>query len=206
MRVGITSGLKRVARVAKSSIKGRSRREKLSAAWRGTRVCAISEQLEQRTLLSVSPTFSGLTSPTVTYGTNTATLSGTITAGSLIPTGSVLISISGVSWTVGTSINASTGAFSIGFDTHFLKASASPHVVTYSYPGDANFSAIADTSHTLTVDPAALSVTWPNPAAIPVGTTLGADQLNATANGVGTFTYSPPIGTVALISSAMIRE
>jgi len=40
------------------------------------------------------------------------------------------------------------------------------------------------------------TVTWAAPAPIPVGTPLGAAQLNATANVPGTFAYTPPAGTV----------
>ena len=44
--------------------------------------------------------------------------------------------------------------------------------------------------------PSALSVTWANPADIVYGTTLGPQQLNATATVAGTFVYNPPPGTV----------
>src|SRR5439155_1322542 len=39
-------------------------------------------------------------------------------------------------------------------------------------------------------------ITWANPAAITYGTPLGAAQLNATADVLGTFSYSPAAGTV----------
>ena len=38
-------------------------------------------------------------------------------------------------------------------------------------------------------------ITWPNPAAIAVGTALSATQLNASTTTAGTFVYSPPAGT-----------
>ena len=40
------------------------------------------------------------------------------------------------------------------------------------------------------------TVTWANPADILYGTNLSGAQLDATANVAGTFTYSPPLGTV----------
>jgi predicted outer membrane repeat protein len=40
------------------------------------------------------------------------------------------------------------------------------------------------------------SVTWPKPADIAYGTPLGPDQLNAQAGVAGTFTYTPPAGTM----------
>jgi hypothetical protein len=44
-------------------------------------------------------------------------------------------------------------------------------------------------------------LTWPTPAAIPHTTPLGSGQLNATANVPGTFTYSPPAGTLLAAGS-----
>ncbi|MFM8765288.1 MAG: hypothetical protein ACKOEZ_10700, partial [Spartobacteria bacterium] len=40
------------------------------------------------------------------------------------------------------------------------------------------------------------SLTWSTPSAIGYGTALGASQLNATANVLGNFTYTPPAGTI----------
>jgi sugar lactone lactonase YvrE len=45
-------------------------------------------------------------------------------------------------------------------------------------------------------DPIIPTITWANPAAITYGTPLSADQLNATASVPGSFSYSPPPGTV----------
>jgi hypothetical protein len=51
---------------------------------------------------------------------------------------------------------------------------------------------------TVTIDVALATpvVTWATPAAIVYGTALSTTQLNATANVAGTFTYTPPAGTV----------
>ncbi|MEI7815589.1 MAG: MBG domain-containing protein, partial [Desulfuromonadales bacterium] len=51
-------------------------------------------------------------------------------------------------------------------------------------------------SWTLTINKAASVISWATPAAITYGTALTATQLNATANVPGTFSYSPPLGTV----------
>jgi GDSL-like Lipase/Acylhydrolase family len=48
----------------------------------------------------------------------------------------------------------------------------------------------------LTVLKATPVITWAVPAPVPLGTVLGATQLNATANVAGVFTYSPKAGTV----------
>src|SRR5262249_58410794 len=45
-------------------------------------------------------------------------------------------------------------------------------------------------------------ITWATPADITYGTALGATQLNATANTLGTFVYTPISGTVLNAGSA----
>ncbi|MGZ8397910.1 MAG: PxKF domain-containing protein [Gemmatimonadales bacterium] len=58
---------------------------------------------------------------------------------------------------------------------------------------------------TLTIDPAVPAINWASPAAITAGTPLGADQLNASATGVGgagitgSFVYLPASGTVLAV-------
>jgi large repetitive protein len=53
---------------------------------------------------------------------------------------------------------------------------------------------------TMTINPAGTRttpiITWPNPAGITYGTPLSSTQLDATASVPGTFSYSPPLGTV----------
>jgi hypothetical protein len=97
----------------------------------------------------VSLSFTGLTSPSIAYGTASVTISGTLANGSKAPpdTESVPITLDGVTQPapIGTA-----GAFSTTFDTSTLPASATPYTVTYSYAGDANFAA-ATTTSTVTV-------------------------------------------------------
>ena len=63
-------------------------------------------------------------------------------------------------------------------------------------PADSTDYLTSTASTTLTVNQATPKLTWPNPSAITYGTALGAAQLNATASVPGTFSYSPPAGTV----------
>ena len=68
-------------------------------------------------------------------------------------------------------------------------------------PTDTTTYSTATSTVQLTVTPATVAqtspvITWPPPSAIPLGTALGAAQLNATANVAGTFSYKPPAGTV----------
>ena len=67
--------------------------------------------------------------------------------------------------------------------------------VTFTPTDSASYTS-ASATVTITVLKATPLITWPTPAAILVGTPLGAAQLNATANVPGTFVYTPPSGTV----------
>lgn len=96
-----------------------------------------------------------------------------------------------------------------------LNAAASvPGVFTYTPPAGSILKAGANTLGVLfvptdaidyksvtatvpiTVNQATPVITWPAPANIYYGTPLSSTQLNATANVAGTFTYTPPAGTI----------
>ena len=67
--------------------------------------------------------------------------------------------------------------------------------VTFS-PTDADNYNVASASVTLVVAQATPIVTWDSPADITQGTALGDDQLDATADVVGVFAYTPAAGTI----------
>ncbi|HEX8152339.1 MAG TPA: Ig-like domain repeat protein, partial [Thermoanaerobaculia bacterium] len=67
---------------------------------------------------------------------------------------------------------------------------------TYSIAVTDALCATATNSITITSNCATPAVTWNAPAPIVYGTPLSATQLNATANVAGTFTYTPPAGTI----------
>jgi probable HAF family extracellular repeat protein len=63
-------------------------------------------------------------------------------------------------------------------------------------PADAvNYNAVPATTTSINVLKATPVVSWTNPADIVYGTLLGGPQLNATADVLGTFTYTPAAGT-----------
>ncbi len=76
-----------------------------------------------------APTLSSLSQPTITYGTTLTTLSGMISGVAGVPTGSMSITINGV--TMPASINQSNGTFSATFNTAPPR-SASPALPTRS--------------------------------------------------------------------------
>jgi hypothetical protein len=79
---------------------------------------------------SLSPTFSGLSSPTISYGTATVSLTGKLSANGLSPPAGedVSITVNGVTQTGTLDDN---GDFSINFDTATLGVAGSPYTITY---------------------------------------------------------------------------
>ncbi|MGA3181269.1 MAG: choice-of-anchor tandem repeat GloVer-containing protein [Verrucomicrobiota bacterium] len=67
--------------------------------------------------------------------------------------------------------------------------------VTFTPSDTTNYSTATATVR-INVRKAAPVVTWPAPAAITYGTALGSNQLDATANIPGSFTYTPSAGTI----------
>ena len=76
-----------------------------------------------------------------------------------------------------------------------LNAGSHTLSVVFTPADTANYSP-ATASVTLNVAKASPQLVWPLPTAIPYGTPIGAQQLNAAAAVPGTFTYSPASGTV----------
>jgi hypothetical protein len=70
-----------------------------------------------------------------------------------------------------------------------------PLEVTFTPTNTAAYTSATDTVN-ITVTKATPIITWPTPAAVPVGTVLSSTQLDATASLPGTFTYTPAAGTV----------
>jgi hypothetical protein len=72
----------------------------------------------------------------------------------------------------------------------------SPTLSVSFTPTDANDYVTVPDSVTLTVNKATPTITWATPAPITYGTPLSGTQLDATANVLGTFVYTPAAGTV----------
>ncbi len=101
------------------------------------------------------PDFSNLTAPTITYGTASVELGGTIAAGSQIPSGrSVAVTLDGV--TQNATIR-NDGSFSTAFASSTLAASATPYTVRYAFDSEGNFESATATSK-LTVNQAAAQI------------------------------------------------
>jgi hypothetical protein len=111
----------------------------------------VLERLEDRLGPAIlTPTFSGLTSQTISYGT-TVSLSGVVSATVFfpVPAGeSVSIAFSN-STLVAHATTVSGGRFQVNVSTFTLSVSA--YTIRYTYSGDANFNGASDSSTTLTV-------------------------------------------------------
>lgn len=108
------------------------------------------------------PAFGALTSSqTISYGTASISLAGKITATSTVPPSgeTVTITINGVSITAAIGSN---GSFASNFSTATIPASKTPYPISYQYAGDTNFASASNTSTTLTVMAAPLTVTANN--------------------------------------------
>ncbi|HEV3343427.1 MAG TPA: MBG domain-containing protein [Pirellulales bacterium] len=121
-----------------------------------------------------TPAFSGLSSPAVTVGTSTVTVSGQIAAGSAAPRGDdVAITLAGVTEaaTVSGGGDSGGGSFSATFNVQGLATGTYP--ITYQYLGDAtNFNAAAAGNSTLTVQAAPGVVTSPTSQTVVNGTSV----------------------------------
>ena len=147
-----------------------------------------------------TPTFSGLTaSQTITYGTATIDVAGTLSSPTASPVGQdVTITIDSVATTA---IVGAGGSFTATIDTATVPASATPYVIAYDYAGDANFETASDSTTTVTVNKATptfsgltasqiiaygtatidVAGTLSSPTAIPVG-----QDVTVTINGAAT--------------------
>jgi hypothetical protein len=84
--------------------------------------------------------------------------------------------------------------------TTFAASTAPPtnagdYTASAGFGGDANHAGSSNSAD-FSIDRATPVLTWNNPASVSSGTALSSTQLNATASVPGTFTYTPPAGTV----------
>jgi hypothetical protein len=92
---------------------------------------------------TAAPAFSALDAPTIEAGSATTAISGTLGAGTLIPTGTVAVTVGG------NTVNAAVGAdgrFTATVATAALTVSDSPYTIAFAYGGGANFSSATATS------------------------------------------------------------
>jgi hypothetical protein len=105
------------------------------------------------TVNKATPAFFNLTaSKSITTGTSTVNLAGTVSAvGPVYPASgeTVGVTINGNSQPA--TISDATGDFSINYNSSAIPASGTPYIITYSYAGDASLNPASNGSTTLTV-------------------------------------------------------
>ncbi len=94
-----------------------------------------------------------------------------------------------------TSPVAGTFAYSPTAGTVLGAGLGRPLTATFTPTDTANYTSSTATVH-IDVNKATPPITWSDPAPITYGTPLSSSQLNATSPVPGTFTYTPPLGTV----------
>ena len=129
---------------------------------------------------AVTPVFSGLTNHTIPYGAYSVTLTGTVSANGTYPPSGTVITVTINYSPQTTTIDDSTGDFTINYNTVGLPAF--PFTATYSSAAGGGFNAATDTSSTLTVNP--LPVVLSGARAYD-GTTNAAAAILSVANLVG---------------------
>ena len=149
----------------------------------------------------------GSSSVTVTAAKTTPTVTVTPSQSS-IPSGqslNVTVTVSGNPTPTGiVTLLAGTGSFNgslvNGVATITVPAvalSVGSNSLNATYQGDSNYStASGSSSVTVTAAKTTPTITWNAPVAITYGTPLSTAQLNATASVGGSYSYSPPLGTV----------
>ncbi|MGA2859113.1 MAG: choice-of-anchor D domain-containing protein [Candidatus Sulfotelmatobacter sp.] len=131
-------------------------------------------------------TFSALTpSQSIPYGSTTS-LSGTISAGSYYPPSGETVSITVGSLAPQSATIGASGSFSLLFT---VSLPVGTYTITYSYPGDSNFTSASDTSTTLTVNASTTVLYTLNLTEVGTGTGTVTDNLEqiscSEANGTG---------------------
>jgi hypothetical protein len=148
---------------------------------------------------NVVPVFANLSGPTITLGASTTILSGKITAPTAVPSGSVTITINGISIVA---IIKSGGTFSAPFPTAKLAPGA--YTITYSYAGSSTITAGSATSK-LTVG-LGIKVLFNETLPVKKGSTLTVifEAEDANGNAVDSTSRTATATTVATVAAPKV--
>jgi hypothetical protein len=132
-------------------------------------------------IAQAAPTAAGTTAPAIVWQTPAAIQYGTALSGAQLSARASAPGAFAYFPAAGTVLNAGTQTLSVTFT-----------------PADTNTYSTATASVKLVVNQAKPVIAWAPPTSVTTGTALSAIQLNAKASVPGSFTYSPPLGTVML--------
>jgi hypothetical protein len=131
--------------------------------------------------VQAAPTAAATTAPAIVWQTPAAIQYGTALSGAQLSARASAPGAFAYFPAAGTVLNAGTQTLSVTFT-----------------PADTKTYSTVTASVNLVVNQAKPVIAWPPPTSVTTGTALSAIQLNAKASVPGTFTYSPPLGTVLL--------
>jgi hypothetical protein len=138
--------------------------------------------LASNAVTTVPAAFSSLASPSITYGTASVTLTGTVSGpGSVYPANTESVSATINGYTVNGSVINGTGGFSITYNNASLATDGlGSYPITYAYAGDSSLIGVTNSSATLTIT----ALTRPTiTSATLTGTSLVISATNGTHNG-----------------------
>ena len=151
-------------------------------------------------IIKASPIFSNLAaSPSILYGTPGITLTGKVaSAGPMYPANgeTITVTINGNPQT--TTINDSTGDFSITYNSSGIPASTNSYNIAYAYAGDATLNSCGNAATLLTVNPLPVILTGTRPFD---GTTTADASILSVTNAVGSDVVTVASGSATLTSS-----
>ena len=105
------------------------------------------------TVTKATTTITGVTaSQSISYGTATVTLSGTVSAGTLFPADGETVSVIINATTNPATISGGAGGFSVNYPTATILPSLTPYTITYAYGGSATLKTSSDATTALTVN------------------------------------------------------
>ena len=143
-----------------------------------------------------TPSFTGLASPTIEAGTATTTLGGSLVFGGLIPTGSIAITLNGVTQAA---VIQANGSFTSPFATGPLTPTATPYAIGYAYAGDSDFNSAAGAASLTVVATTAPTLTLPSNITTEATGPLTVVAFTVTASdlddGVRPVSCTPPSGS-----------
>jgi hypothetical protein len=155
-------------------------------------------------LISGTPTTAGQTVVTVTASNGLSTqqtLTFTIGKGTAaVNLGSLTPTYDGTPKAATATTTPANLAVSFTYNGSSTAPATAGNYAVVATVNDANYQGTAN--GTLTIGKATPSILWSTPSDITYGTALSATQLNATANTLGTFTYTPASGTTMSTGSA----
>jgi probable HAF family extracellular repeat protein len=156
----------------------------------------LGDAIDSTVIQSLGASTVTASAATAQYSTSSqnVTLNATVsTAGSAVNGGTVSFTVTGIGSVTSGTVTGGNASAVLTVNGGTQAGSYPIHAV---YSGTTGIAGSSDATKSLTISNAVPVITWANPADMILGSALGSGQLDATANVPGSFTYTPPAGTV----------